>query len=277
MTKQQLCQILKTKLHDSHNELQINNITNYLWLEINKSQSNQLKFPQPFEGELRLDDWISQLEKGVPVEYVLHSSGFFGYDFFVNPDVLIPRPETEELVNWILKDFPSKSELSILDIGTGSGCIALTLKLKRPDWKITALDKSAAAIQVASKNADHFRIQADFHVLDFISEKDTLNDSYDLIVSNPPYVSLTESHLLSGSVLMEPRIALFPDGDDALLFYKHISDWAKYHLKGPSVIYLELNEFLASETQELFHEANYAKTELKKDMQGKNRMLKVYL
>ncbi len=213
----------------------------------------------------------------IPVQYVLNETWFAGMKFYVNEDVLIPRPETEELVEWIFTEVRNtKYEIrKVLDIGTGSGCIPITLKKRIPELNVKALDVSEGALNVAAKNAISIGVQVYFLRLDFLDENTWSNfGKFDIIVSNPPYIKLGEACTMNVNVLEhEPHLALFVPDEDALLFYKKIAGFAKDHLAENGMIFLEINEALGKDVTELFESKGY-KTVLKKDMQGKDRMIK---
>ncbi len=213
----------------------------------------------------------------IPVQYVLNETWFAGMKFYVNEDVLIPRPETEELVEWIFTEVRNtKYEIrKVLDIGTGSGCIPITLKKRIPELNVKAIDVSEGALNVAAKNAISIGVQVYFLRLDFLDENTWSNfGKFDIIVSNPPYIKLGEACTMNVNVLEhEPHLALFVPDEDALLFYKKIAGFAKDHLAENGMIFLEINEALGKDVTELFESKGY-KTVLKKDMQGKDRMIK---
>ncbi len=207
-----------------------------------------------------------------PLQYVLGEAWFYEMKFYVNEHVLIPRPETEELVELVTSY--KLPVASILDIGTGSGCIPITLKKKLPKTEITAIDVSADALAVAKKNALDLHADITFKQLDFLNEQ-SWNElvTYDVIVSNPPYIKQSESSTMHTNVLsFEPYIALFVEDDDALLFYRKIADFSKTHLNTNGKIFVEINEALGAETITLFESYGYEAI-LKKDMQGKDRMI----
>lgn len=214
-----------------------------------------------------------------PVQYVLNESWFCGLKFFVDRNVLIPRPETEELVEWIISNckFPV-DELKILDIGTGSGCIPIALKRRIRKADVWGCDVSEAALSVAKKNAITLGAEVNFLSLDFL-DKHTWSQLpvFDIIVSNPPYVPVKDKESMQPNVLnYEPHRALFVPDNDALLFYKAIAEFGKDHLSKKGKIYLEIHEELGEATSKLFQAAGY-KTELKKDMQQKDRLLQAGL
>lgn len=219
-----------------------------------------------------LNNLIKELLTQKPVQYVLGEAWFYEMKFFVNEHVLIPRPETEELVELVTSyKLPSAS---ILDIGTGSGCIPITLKKKLPKTEITAIDVSAEALSVAKRNAANLHADINFKELDFLNEQNWHElDSYDVIVSNPPYIKQSESASMHINVLsFEPHIALFVTDDDALLFYRKIALFGKTHLTINGKIFVEINEALGAESIALFESYGYTAT-LKKDMQQKDRMI----
>lgn len=220
----------------------------------------------------QLNNIIHQLVEHKPIQYILGEAWFYEEKFIVNEHVLIPRPETEELVELVANcQLPIKS---ILDIGTGSGCIPITLKKKLPNASITALDVSVHALAVAKQNAKNLNAQVTFIELDFLNEDNwhVLN-CYDIIVSNPPYIKQSESNTMNQNVLdYEPSIALFVNDDDALIFYRKIALFGKTHLNTNGKIFVEINERLGNETLALFESYGYNAI-LKKDMQQKNRMI----
>lgn len=222
--------------------------------------------------------YAARLKDGEPIQYITATTNFFGYDFKVNRHVLIPRPETEELVNWVLEDlYQNNRQLDVLDIGTGSGCIAISLKLKKPQLRLFAIDENLDTLNVARINAKRLNAMVQNMKIDFTNKE--LWESLiraDIIVSNPPYIALSEKETMSNSVIYyEPELALFVDDRTPLLFYALIAEFGKTHLKENGSIYLELNEYRANEICILFKENGYSEIELKKDMQGKSRMLRV--
>lgn len=210
-----------------------------------------------------------------PVQYVLGEAWFCGMKLFVNKNVLIPRPETEELVNWITTDYAEGESLRILDVGTGSGCIPIALMNKLSSAEVWSCDSSILALEVAKKNTENLDCPVKLMHLDFLDRQHWwMLGEFDIIVSNPPYVTENEKKTILPNVLAyEPLSALFVPTDDPLLFYKTIADFGKNGLKNDGAIYVEINESLGVETRKVFEEKGFM-TELKKDMQGKNRMLK---
>jgi len=227
-------------------------------------------------NEQQLKHILLQLENRRPVQYILEEAYFYGLRFYVNESVLIPRPETEELVDWIVSDNNPKSQLQIVDIGTGSGCIPISIKSKLKDATVTGIDISLPAIEIAKSNAVNNQIDVAFLKLDFLnkSERDTLG-KFDIIVSNPPYVKQSESASMKPHVLdFEPYLALFVPDENALIFYEHIAAFAQQHLSEHGSIYVEINEALGDAVQQLFLSYGFSKVVLKNDLQGKARMVK---
>ena len=224
-------------------------------------------------------DITNQLMAEIPIQYILKSTAFYGLQFYVDHNVLIPRPETEELVDWILSDIKNKDlcSLSILDIGTGSGCIAISLAKNLPQATISALDVSQSAIHVAQKNALSNHVSINF-ICDNILNMNELSQKYDIIVSNPPYVRELEKHEINNNVLQnEPHLALFVADNDALIFYRKIAFLASKYLKPKGSLYFEINQYLGQETLNLLHQTGFTQTEMRKDIYGNNRMIKAKL
>ena len=211
----------------------------------------------------------------IPVQYVINECWFGSNKFYVDENVLIPRPETEELIEWITDDIKKSGEnVKILDIGTGSGCIPITLKSKYPKSEISALDISESALIVAAKNAENLNTTINFIHTDFLNEKNWDIGQFDIIVSNPPYIKASEKEEMQKNVVYyEPHLALFVEDDDPLLFYRKIAKFGIEHLRKNGNIYVEINESLGQETRNCFESFNYA-VELKKDLQNKDRMIK---
>lgn len=219
----------------------------------------------------------TELLKGKPLQYVTGHSWFMGRRYTINEHVLIPRPETEELVDWIVQDTKENaSTLSILDIGTGSGCIPISLKLDLTEAKVSSCDVSNAALSVAKENASQLQAEIELIETDFLDEQQRAQlGKYDIIVSNPPYIPVSEKEQLHKNVKdFEPSLALFVPADDALLFYRTIAAFGKTHLNAGGSIYCELHVDYAIATQQLFEEQGYQSVQVRKDMHGNLRMLK---
>ncbi|MCD4682606.1 MAG: peptide chain release factor N(5)-glutamine methyltransferase [Bacteroidales bacterium] len=226
---------------------------------------------------LKVHFGVKDLLNHKPIQYILGKAEFYGLPFIVNPDVLIPRPETEELVDWIIKENLDRKEISIMEIGTGSGCIAITLKKNIPDLAVDAVDLSISALAVAKKNAVENNVEVNFKQLDILDSKSrTSLKNYDIIVSNPPYVRNSEKKAMKKNVLdYEPATALFVDDSDPLLFYKAIANFAKLYLRNKGCVYCEINQYLAKETAQIFTDAGF-KIIIKTDLNGNDRMLKAF-
>ena len=223
-----------------------------------------------------------KLLENVPVQYVLNEAWFAGMKFFVNKSVLIPRPETEELIDWIIEEQNKSAQthkpLKVLDIGTGSGNIPISLKKKMPEWSVTSIEMSEDAIEVAQRNANKLNVDIDFRQLNFLEEGNwNMLGTFNIIVSNPPYIRQSESIDMSSHVKdFEPSIALFVTDTDPLLFYRKIASFASQFLEKGGVVYVEINELLGDSTCKLFSEKGFI-PEIKQDLQGKDRMIKAKL
>jgi release factor glutamine methyltransferase len=221
---------------------------------------------------------LSQLITGKPLQYALGYAEFYGLKFMVNPATLIPRPETEELVEWVLASVASAglpgSGLSVLDIGTGSGCIAISLKKNLPAAQVWAMDISAAALQTAMRNAVLNKVDVEFIEADILNPPH-ITRHQQLIVSNPPYVTLEDKKLMHANVTdFEPHSALFVPEDDPLIFYRAIADFALESLADGGLLFFEINESLAKETIELLESKGFKNVEVRQDMSGRDRMVR---
>jgi len=258
-------------------DIVIENITGFKKVDrlINK------QFPLNEEQLQLLNDYTNELLKHKPVQYVLNEVWFAGMKLYVDENVLIPRPETEELVEWIVKTVASrKSQVaSILDIGTGSGCIPVALKKKLLSVEVHALDISEEALNVAKRNAAIQQTEINFHLLNIL-DKNLWRQlpKFDIIVSNPPYVTQGEASSMQKNVLQyEPHLALFVDDEDAMKFYKAIAEFGLYHLNNNGQIFFEINEIMGKQVCDLLNQYRYLNIELKKDLQNKDRMIKATL
>jgi release factor glutamine methyltransferase len=209
-----------------------------------------------------------------PIQYVLNEAPFMGLLLEVNQHTLIPRPETEELVSWVLEDHPEKN-LRVLDAGTGSGCIAMALKQQQLSWEITAGDLSLEALQVAAKNAARYQFHIHFAEMDMLNPQDPgWGGKYQVIVSNPPYIPHKDKVSMEAHVTAyEPSTALFVPDENPLLFYKALVAAAPLHLEKGGWLYIEINEGLGDATLQLFQKVEW-QAELRKDFQGNNRMIR---
>jgi len=232
---------------------------------------------------------ISRLQNHEPIQYIINESWFAGMKFYVDKNVLIPRPETEELVAWAVSDWKLKKEkseirspksenriLRFLDIGTGSGCIAIAIKTKLPQIEMWACDVSDEALNVSRLNADSLHATVDFLPLDFLDEKQRQQlPRVDVIVSNPPYVPRQDKNEMKKNVIeYEPATALFVPDSDPVIFYNAIADFGNEKLNKGGAIYVEIHEALGERVKNLYEAKGYKSLELKQDLQGKDRMVK---
>ncbi len=243
------------------------------------------------EEEQPLFETLAQLKIQRPIQYIIGETRFMELDFIVNEGVLIPRPETEELVRWVIDDVRNvkcesrrrnaskettaikNARVQILDIGTGSGCIAVSLAKNLPNTEVFALDVSEQALKVAQANALHNNVSVSFTTADILTLQE-LEGSFDVIVSNPPYVRELEKKEIESNVLEhEPGLALFVPDDDPLLFYKKIVQFAEKNLNKKGSLFLEVNQYLGIETKALFETTIWTAIQLRKDMFGNDRML----
>jgi release factor glutamine methyltransferase len=228
---------------------------------------------------------INRLQKEEPIQYIFGTTEFFGLPFSVNEHTLIPRPETEELVAWIINEVKSlniesiskkesKKSLTILDIGTGSGCIAISLKKELPYSKVFAIDVSEEAIKTAKKNAILNNTDINFIEMNIL-KAEKLPQDFDIIVSNPPYVRELEKKEIKKNVLdNEPHLALFVSDNNPLIFYKKIAELAKNHLSEKGKLFFEINQYLGNETKEMLSNTGFSSVILKKDIFKNDRMIK---
>lgn len=223
----------------------------------------------------RFDSALARLQAQEPIQYILGCTEFYGLPFQVNKHTLIPRPETEELVDWILSHVQNQGAvLDILDIGTGSGCIAVALAKNLLRASISALDISHKAIALAKENAINNQVSVSFSDQDILDTK-SLEKKYDVIVSNPPYVRQQERKAMHTNVLAyEPSNALFVSNEDPLLFYRKIAQLAKVSLKANGWLYFEINEYLSLEMESLLDEIGFMNIEIKNDFRAVPRMIK---
>lgn len=226
------------------------------------------------------EELVVQLKKEIPIQYLLGNTEFFGLPFIVNENVLIPRPETEELVDWIISE-DKKSErqksIKILDIGTGSGCIAISLAKNILNATFFAIDVSSKALEVAKLNAKQNDVSVTFLEKNIL-ETDDLLQQFDIIVSNPPYVRNLEKQEIKNNVLKhEPHLALFVDDFDALIFYRKIAVLATKNLNPNGKLFFEINQYLGQEMTDLLNQSGFTELELRKDIYGNDRMTKAVL
>jgi release factor glutamine methyltransferase len=228
------------------------------------------------QDENKLAELVSRINRHEPIQYILNQADFFGRTFFVNPAVLIPRPETEELVREVLSvlKMNTSGNRRVLDIGTGSGCIPITLSLELVGVEMHASDISLAALEVAARNASNLKARVEFFNHDVLASEIPVKN-LDCVVSNPPYISVGEKSRMHKNVLdFEPHLALFANEDDPLIFYRHIASKAKHVLKPLGWVMVEINSSLGVETKRIFEREGYRDIELVKDISGNDRIIK---
>ncbi|MGG5506896.1 MULTISPECIES: peptide chain release factor N(5)-glutamine methyltransferase [unclassified Myroides] len=217
---------------------------------------------------------LAELLQQRPVQHIFGKAFFYGYTFKVNAHTLIPRPETEELVEWILETVSHERPLQILDIGTGSGCIGLTLAKELPQSTVTLLDVSTEALAIAKENASSMQVAVNFVQQDILTVEQ-LGQNYDIIVSNPPYIRQLEKVEIQSNVKdYEPHTALFVNDQDPLIFYRKIAQLAHMKLNSGGFLFYEINQYLGKEMLELLETIGFKNNELRRDLLGNDRMTK---
>jgi len=293
-----ICEFIKIELRGQYPEREINNLIEIIishLLDIPKHEIHiEKNKPVDDAHNLRIIEIVKELKTGKPVQYILGYTEFYGLTLNVAPVVLIPRPETEELVKWIIDDHARESDV-ILDIGTGSGCIAVALKKNMPLAEIYACDISSSALKIAKENARSNNADIVFFCLDILSP-DTpeysmkpedfpagakmipqIHPFYDLIVSNPPYIPIKEKPLININVSgFEPGNALFVPDEDPLMFYRHIANFGSDHLKKNGQIYFEIHEKSGLAIKNLLEKSGYKNVIIRRDINGKDRMIKCF-
>lgn len=220
--------------------------------------------------------YLDRLSNEEPIQYILGYTEFYGLRFKVNPDVLIPRPETEELVNWVIEDLKNNKSTHIIDIGTGSGCIPISLKKNLNQHKISGLDVSKEALQLAKQNAKENKVEVNF-IEENILTSTALTSDVDVIVSNPPYVRALEKNQISKNVLnYEPHLALFVEDDNPFLFYEKIVKLAKSSPHAV-IVYFEINQYLRKDFEKLMQYLGVKSVHIRKDFRGNDRMAKLLI
>lgn len=218
---------------------------------------------------------LADLETGKPIQYIIGETLFYNVTIMVNEHVLIPRQETEELVDWIIKDYKyEKKTIRIMDIGTGSGCIAIALAKNIPQSKVLAIDISAEALLVAKNNAEINEVEINVKRMNILECKQ-MSEEYDVLVSNPPYITQSEKVMMHQNVRnYEPASALFVSDKHPLIYYEAICNFAQQHLKKKGILYLEINERFGKNIVQLLKKASFTNVTLRKDLNGKDRMIK---
>ncbi len=278
MTKiQEILAHIREQLGDafSQNEkVQVSKMLLMNYLDIQNSEI-LLRKDEEVADEIRvqLEQDLDKIKKGTPVQYVLGTTYFYGFEMRIDERALIPRPETEELVDWIFKELQSKSP-KILDIGTGSGCIALALKAGLPNGDVYGVDVQQEALDLAVENAMAMDLKVDFEQADALSLSKQYRESWDIIVSNPPYIPEKDKMMMQAHVLdYEPHSALFVPDNDTLMFYNAIAEYAQSHLNKEGKLFFEINENLAEEVKKVLTLHGFSKIEVRQDLQGKDRMV----
>jgi release factor glutamine methyltransferase len=281
MSLQDTKQAIKHQLGNLYDAIEMNSMVNIIIEEVtgwdalhqNIHKNDALESSQIEQ----LDHFVEQLLNGKPLQYIIQKAWFLGKDYFVNEAVLIPRPETEELVEWIIEYAQIINKpLSILDIGTGSGCIPISLKLAIPNAHITAIDISKEALAIAEQNAANYHTEIEWIAQDILQTKQ-LKDRYDIMVSNPPYIPLREKLAMQKQVAdHEPEIALFVPDQFPLIFYSKIAHIGKSALKPNGQLFFEIHYDQGEAIIALLNEMGYH-AELKQDLFGKDRMVRASL
>ena len=243
-----------------------------IWLLIHK----ELKLND--EQNIIASQYLERLKNHEPIQYILGETEFYGLKFKVNPSVLIPRPETEELVEWVKPPHPPKGGFlsgtpTLLDVGTGSGCIAVALKKKFPSANVSAMDISPEALALAKENAALNEVNIEF-IQDDILHPAATDRKWDVIVSNPPYIPASEQRYLHKNVTdFEPHLALFVQDNDPLIFYRKIAEFALSHLTAGGRLYVEIHQSLGRQCCQLLESMGFQSVELRKDLSGNDRMI----
>ena len=284
MTTEQLYNDFLNQLTSIYEKREAANIADWVFEKVTGFKRLERSLNRDVELEKdaiqKLHKYLAELLQNKPVQYVLNEAWFYKMKFYVNENVLIPRPETEELVEWLVGDVRSLmynvgyGEFKVLEIGTGSGCIAVSIKKELENIGITAIDISEEALTVANKNADALHTKINFLQNDFLNE--TLWDLlgiYDVIVSNPPYIPENEKEKLAKNVsAFEPPIALFVENNNPFIFYDKIAKFSRSHLEPKGKIFVEIHEEYAKEVNKIFLAYNF-KTQIREDMYGKERII----
>ncbi|WP_346862083.1 peptide chain release factor N(5)-glutamine methyltransferase [uncultured Draconibacterium sp.] len=274
---QRTIQHIKTELAAYYPETEIKGFIRIIFESVLSMTYTQIIL----EKEKRIDDSdfeaiakiVSALKTYRPIQYILGETEFYDLKLKVNPGVLIPRPETEELVHWISKTGVQPGA-KVIDIGTGSGCIALALKKELSTAKVWAVDVSAKALETAKENARLNKLDLEFVQADILQWENYEWPAFDIIVSNPPYVRESEKKLMNSNVLdYEPEGALFVSDDDPLVFYRRIAGFALANLKQGGSLFFEINEYLGAEMEDLLKALGFSDIDLRQDINGKNRMI----
>ncbi len=288
MTLQLVYRQLLAQLYEIYDKREAANIADWVIEHITGQQKIERivykDLPVSTEQQQTLQTITSELLQHKPVQYVLQEAWFCNMKLYVNENVLIPRSETEELVEWVAEEFSGfglqvsgDQKLSLLDVGTGSGCIAIAIKKRIINAEVYAIDISTEALKVAQHNAAQQNLEINYLQCDFLGKSQWEQlPVFDIIVSNPPYIKKSEDQAMAPNVLKyEPHAALFVPDEDALKFYEAIAAFAHAHLHVNGSIFVEINEALGAQVTDLFKQSGFKNVILKKDLQGKDRMIKV--
>jgi len=278
MTEKEAYELIRYHAMECYESREAETITKYFFEDIYQLHGFRDDQDFPDEEVDSLKAYAKRIMAGEPIQYITGIANFYGLNFKVNKHALIPRPETEELVNWVLEDLKGKNlQYDLIDIGTGSGCIPITLKKNKQSLRIFGVEKSLDALNVARVNAKRFDVEFPVYKFDFLDSNYWHNlSSYDIIVSNPPYVANSEREKMDHHVLdYEPNMALFTPDDNYLIFYDRVAEFAKTHLKPGGIIYMEMNEYKVQEIKRVFEKHGYQDVALRQDLQGKDRMIRV--
>ena len=280
MTLSEFRSALKNTLQDFYSNSELDQLAKSLLMSRMKLDSTSYLLASESQvsdevlEQLRSD--IHRLSMHEPLQYVLGNTSFYGLEIQCNPAALIPRPETEELVDWVLREVQLPSCL-LIDLGTGTGCIPLAIKAKRPSWQVSAIDVSQDALALARSNALRLALDVHFEAADLLTDFSDLaiKNKFNVVISNPPYIPNADAMSMLPNVLNhEPHLALFVPDSDPLLFYRRIVGFSEQYLEKEGYVFVEIHEDLSEETIQLFHQAGFANIELRKDLQGKSRMIK---
>jgi release factor glutamine methyltransferase len=288
MTIQKASKELSKKLLSIYDERESSAITDWVmesltgWKKLERIINKNEELSE--QNKKRFGDITAELLAHRPVQYILNEAWFHGLRLYVDEHVLIPRPETDELLAWALKEVEllqrkiGDRNIHILDVGTGSGCIPVSIKNEVPSLDVWACDISEGALAVARKNALQENVDIEFRQMNFLDKEErSLLPLFDLIISNPPYISEDEKETIDKHVLQyEPHLALFVPEKDSLIFYRHLADFGQTHLQGGGCMLMEIHYAAGEAVRELFKQYGY-ETELRADMQGHDRMLKAWM
>lgn len=280
MTLKSIQTLFHRQLSDLYPQPEINTFFYWIVEDVLDLQRIQVSLnPEKTIQEPKLNtikSYLNRLSKEEPIQYILGNTEFYGLKIKVNPNVLIPRPETEELVDWVIEDLKNEKSTHIIDIGTGSGCIPISLKKNMNQHKISSLDVSKEALKIAKENAEENNVEIELIQQDILTTK-TLPSNIKVIVSNPPYVRALEKNKISKNVLdYEPHLALFVENDNPFLFYQKIVELAKL-LPHPVIVYFEISQYLRKDFESLMQYLGITSVEIRQDFKGNDRMAKLLM